>query len=107
MGEVLSEKRDVLNRWKEHFENLLNRDDPADKERTIAEIRAVSDNVNENSNYEYQQPSRERHGGHSGRNIKGHKPTKENKAPGVCNINAELLRDTEVSTEVWLHRVII
>ena len=39
--EVLSEKHDVLNRWKEHFENLLNRDDPADKERTISEIQAV------------------------------------------------------------------
>ena len=46
MGEVLSEKHDVLNRWKEHFENLLNRDDPADKERTIAEIQAVGDNIN-------------------------------------------------------------
>ena len=57
MGEVLSEKRDVLNRWKEHFENLLNRDDPADKERTIAEIQAVGDNINENSNMDTNNPA--------------------------------------------------
>ena len=49
-GQVLPERHDVLNRWKEHFENLLNRDDPADKERTIAEIRAVEENINEISN---------------------------------------------------------
>ena len=76
-GEVLSEKHDVLNRWKEHFENLLNCDAPADKERTIAEIRAAGDNINENSNYGYQQTSSERHEGHSGRHIEGHKSTKE------------------------------
>ena len=45
-GEVLSEKHDVLNGWKEYFENLPNRDDPPDKERTIAEIQAVGDNIN-------------------------------------------------------------
>ena len=28
------------------------------------------------------------------------------KAPGVCNITAEVLRETGVSTKVWLYRVI-
>ena len=31
---------------------------------------------------------------------------RRDKAPGICNITAELLRDTGVSTKVWLHRVI-
>ena len=31
---------------------------------------------------------------------------RRDKAPGVCNITTELLRDTGVSTKVWLHRVI-
>ena len=57
MGKVLSEKHDVLNRWKEHIENLLNRDDPADKERTISEIQAVGDNINENCNMDTNNPA--------------------------------------------------
>jgi hypothetical protein len=106
MGEVLSEKHDVLNRWKEHFENLLNRDDPADKERTIAEIQAVGDNINENCNMDTNNPA--------GRDMevtvdeisKAINQLRRDKAPGVCNITAELLRDTGMSTKVWLHRVI-
>ena len=31
---------------------------------------------------------------------------RRDKAPRVCNITTELLRDTGVSTKVWLHRVI-
>ena len=106
MGEVLSEKRDVLNRWKEHFENLQNRDNPADKERTIAEIQAVGDNINENSNMDTNNPA--------GRDMevtvdeisKAINQLRRDKAQGVCNITTELLRDTGVSTKVWLHRVI-
>ena len=55
-GQVVSEKHDVLDGWKEHFENL-NRDDPPDKERTIAEIQAVGDNINENSNMDINNPA--------------------------------------------------
>ena len=46
-GEVISEKHDVLNGWKEYFENLLNRDDPADKERTrdVHEARTLEAKV--------------------------------------------------------------
>ena len=96
----------MLNRWKEHFENLLNRDDPADKERTIAEIQAVGDNINENSNMDTNNPA--------GRDMevtvdeisKAINQLRRDKAPGVCNITTELLRDTGVSTKVWLHRVI-
>ena len=96
-GEVLSEKHDVRNRWKEHFENLLNRDDPAEKERTIAEIQAVGDNRSENSN-----------NNPAGRDMevtvdeisKAINQLRRDKAPGVCNITTELLRDTGVRTKV-------
>ena len=105
-GKVLSEKDNVLNRWKEHFENLLNRDDPADKERTIAEIQAVGDNINEISNMDTNNPA--------GRDMevtvdeisKAINQLRRDKAPGVCNMTTELLRDTGVSTKVWLHTVI-
>ena len=74
-------------------ENLLNRDDPADKERTIAEIQAVGDNINENSNMDINNPA--------GRDMevtvdeisKAVNQLRRDKAPGVCNITAELLRD--------------
>ena len=105
-GEVLSEKHDVLNRWKEHFENLLNRDDPADKERTIAEIQAVGDNMNKNSNMDTNNPAWRDMEVTVDEISKAINQLRRDKAPGVCNITAELLRDTGVSTKVWLHRVI-
>ena len=98
----------MLNRWKEQFENLLNRDDPADKERIIAEIRAVGDNINENSSMNTNKTAGS-HEGHSERNIEGHKPTKERQVTTInrlCNLTNECLRDTGVTTKVWLHRVI-
>jgi hypothetical protein len=89
-GKIISEKQEVLNRWKEHYENLLNRDDPADKDRTIEEIRASVENLSENLD--------------EGNNdvagevtvdevVKAINQLRRNKAPGICNIPTELLRD--------------
>ncbi len=38
--------------------------------------------------------------------VKAINQLRRNKAPGICNIPTELLRDTGGSTKVWLHRVI-
>ena len=95
-----------MNRWKEHFENLLNRDDPADKERTIAEIQAAGDDINENSNMDTNNPAGRDKEVTVDEISKAIDQLRRDKAPGVCNITTELLRDTGVSTKVWLHRVI-
>src|SRR5277367_3801514 len=96
-GEVLSEKPDVLNRWKEHFQNLLNRDDPVDKDRTITEIRATA--VNENSNTSTNDGAGEGAEVTMDEILKAINQLRRNKAPGVCNTTAKLLRDTGMSTK--------
>ena len=92
-----------MNRWKENFENLLNCDDPADNARTIAEIRATAGrpdtNSDSNSNEEAMEVS-------MAEVSKAINQLRRNKAPGVCNITTELLRDTGRSTQMWMHRVI-
>ncbi|KAJ4440523.1 hypothetical protein ANN_08664 [Periplaneta americana] len=92
-GEIIAGKRILLNRWKEHFELLLNVDNESDAETD-------------------EQIDREIHG-----NPDEEPPTlqeievaimkqRDNRAPGPDNINIELLKQDKPELTARLHKII-
>ena len=98
-GDIITEKKRIMERWKQHFDELLNREDPNNTEETFNEIeqsekRYETDDESVDDDISIEEVER------------AVKQMRKNKAPGVCNITAEMLQNTGVHTVKWLHRVI-
>ena len=99
-GEILTEKEKIMARWKQHFDEILNREDPNNTEETFNEINQsedrckLEDEIGEEDDITLEEIER------------AVKQMRKNKAPGLCNITAEMLQNSGVYTIRWLHRVI-
>jgi hypothetical protein len=100
-GEIVTEKKRIMERWKEHFEKLLNRDEPTSREETMIEIEETErlQEEEEEEEEEAKEISIEEV-------EKAIKQMRKNRAPGICKITAEMLQNTGQHTIKWLHRVI-
>ena len=97
-GEIITERERIMERWKEHFEKLLNREEPINTADTMKEIEEMEQLQEEEDEMAEDIKLEEVE--------KAVKQMRRNKAPGVCKINAELLQNTGRHTIKWLHRVI-
>ena len=98
-GEIITERKSILDRWKQHFDELLNREDPNKTEETSkdidqSEVRYETDEEVDMEDISIEEVER------------AVKQMRKYKAPGICNISAELLQNTGLYTIRWLHRVI-
>lgn len=99
-GKLTTGKKEIMERWTQHFKELLNKQDPKNKDATEREIIEM-----EITNKEGSEESMEEE-------ItleeveKAVKEMRKNKAPGICKITAEILQNTGKHTMIWLHRVI-
>ncbi len=90
-GEVLSTKEEQLQRWAEHFKNLLNQPPPTNRAVIPPATEELPINCNRPSKAEI---------------TKAIKGLKSNKAPGPDNIPAEALKADTVTSTNMLHELI-
>jgi hypothetical protein len=98
-GELITEKNKIMERWKEHFQEILNREEPKKTQETIQEIKCSEAMYEEEDSLMAEDISLEEV-------EKAVKQMRRNKAPGICKITAEMLQNTGTCTTTWLHRVI-
>ena len=97
-GKVLTEKDEIIHRWKEHFEQLLNKEEPDGATETLREIEQ-SDKLCETE----EQPDSKIQLEEVRRAVR---QMRKGKAPGLCGITAEMLQQTGEVTVKWIHRVV-
>ena len=84
-----------MDRWREHFSELLNREEPEETLETLTEIRESSD-LTEDVQSSDEADDEE----YTNETItieeveRAVKQMRKRKAPGTCNITAELLQET-------------